>query len=249
MKTEFDNKTKEYAMGRPSYPTEVLKTLSELGINEHSTIADIGAGTGLLTGLLGELGCRVLAIEPNESMLEGGKKYCSNKENIEFINAPAEETTLEDNSVDIITIAQAFHWFDKPLCNKEFQRILKEDGFVMILFNEMQQDSPLEKEYTSVLYQYKVKTNAAISNFDPDKEKFKFFGQDYTKLHYDHWHTLTEEGFVAGALSLSFTPTKSDSSYEAFIAELHDLFSKYEQNETITFHYKTEVCICKFAQE
>ena len=246
MKDEFNNKTKEYAIGRPSYPTEVLKTIRELGINEQSSIADIGAGTGLLTNLLGELDCNVLAIEPNEYMLQECKKYCSSNKNIEFINTSAEETTLKENSVDIITIAQAFHWFDKQLCKKEFQRILKEDGYVIILFNEMQPDSQLAKEYTSVLHRYKVKINAGISDFDPDKEKLDFFGQDYTKLYYDNWHTLTEEGFVGGALSLSYTPSKLDSSYEEFVAELHHLFLKYQQNERITLHYKTEVCICKF---
>lgn len=250
MKNEFNNKTKEYALGRPSYPTEVLKTIKELGINESSSIADIGAGTGLLTNLLGELGCNVLAIEPNESMLEECKKYCSNNKNIEFINAPAEETTLKENSVDVITIAQAFHWFDKQLCKKEFPRILKKDGYVIILFNEMQLDSQLAKEYTSILHKYKVKTNAGISaDFDPDKEKFNFFGQDYTKLYYDNSHTLTEQGFVGGALSLSYTPSKQDSTYDEFVAELQQLFSNYQQNDKVTFHYKTEVCICKFKQK
>lgn len=250
MKNEFNNKTKEYALGRPSYQTEVLKKIKELGINENSSIADIGAGTGLLTNLLGELGCNVLAIEPNEYMLEECKKYCSNNKTIEFINAPAEETTLKENSVDVITIAQAFHWFDKQLCKKEFQRILKKDGYVIILFNEMQLDSQLAKEYTSILHKYKVKTNAGISaDFDPDKEKFNFFGQDYTKLYYDNWHTLTEEGFVGGALSLSYTPSKQDSTYDEFVAELQKIFSKYQQNGKVAFHYKTEVCICKFTQQ
>ncbi|MGD6966304.1 class I SAM-dependent methyltransferase [Rossellomorea vietnamensis] len=248
MKNEFNNKTKEYTIGRPSYPIEVLSTIRELGINEHSSIADIGAGTGLLTNLLGELGCEVLAIEPNEHMLEECEKYCVNNRNIKFINSTAEETALKEDSVDIITIAQAFHWFDKPLCKKEFQRILKEDGHVIILFNEMQLDSQLAKEYRSILHEYKVKTNAGISDFDPDKEKFDFFGQDYTKRYYDNWHTLTEEGFVGGALSLSYTPSKLDSSYEEFTAALHHLFSKYQQNEKITFHYKTEVCVCRFTK-
>jgi SAM-dependent methyltransferase len=248
MNNEFDNKTKEYAIGRPSYPVEILKVIRELGVNIQSTIADIGAGTGILTHMLGSLECNVLAIEPNEQMLEECRKYCNELNNIQFIAAPAEKTSLKENSVDIITIAQAFHWFDKELCKKEFQRILKENGYVVILWNEMQNDSQFAKEYTTVLNKYKVKTTAAISNFDPDEEKLNFFGQDYTKVYYENWQTATEEGFVGGALSLSYTPSKLDNTYEEFVAELHQLFSKYQQNDKVTFHYKTEVCICKFSE-
>lgn len=248
MNNEFDNKTKEYAIGRPSYPVEILKVIRELGVNNQSTIADIGAGTGILTHMLGSLECNVLAIEPNEQMLEECRKYCNELNNIQFIEAPAEKTSLQENSVVIITIAQAFHWFDKELCKKEFQRILKENGYVVILWNEMQNDSQFAKEYTTVLNKYKVKTTAAISNFNPDEEKLNFFGQDFTKVYYENWQTATEEGFVGGALSLSYTPSKLDNMYEEFVAELHQLFSKYQQNDKVTFHYKTEVCLCKFSK-
>ncbi|WP_400247448.1 class I SAM-dependent methyltransferase [Niallia sp. JL1B1071] len=174
--------------------------------------------------------------------------YCSNRKNIEIVHAAAESTLLQENSVDIITIAQAFHWFDKSLCKVEFQRILKENGYVIILWNEMQTDNEFTKEYTNMLYKHKVKTNAAISEFDLDQEKRKFFGQDFTKVYYDNWQTVTEEGFIGGALSLSYAPSRLDRGYEEFVRELQNLFSKYEQEENITFHYKTEVCICRFSQ-
>ena len=63
MKEAFEKKAKDYANGRPSYPVEVLNKLMELGVKETSTIADIGAGTGLFTKMLCELGCHVYAIE------------------------------------------------------------------------------------------------------------------------------------------------------------------------------------------
>ncbi|WP_040203968.1 hypothetical protein [Neobacillus jeddahensis] len=110
----------------------------------------------------------------------------------------------------------------------------------------MQTDSEFTKEYTNILYQYKVKSTAAISDFNPDKEKLNFFGQEFTKLYYDNWHSVTEEGFIGGALSLSYTPSKADMVYDEFVRELQNLFSKYEQDDKITFHYKTEVCICRF---
>lgn len=248
MNSEFDNKIKEYAIGRPPYPADILTVMKELDINKQSTIADIGAGTGILTHMLGGLECDILAIEPNEHMLEECKVYCKDVTNIKMIKAPAEETSLMEHSVDVITIAQAFHWFDKKRCKKEFRRILKENGSVVILWNDMQINSPLAMEYATLLNNYKVKTTAAISNFDPDEEKLNFFEQEYTKVYYDNRHTVTEDSFIGGALSLSYTPSKLDLKYNDFVAELKRLFSKYQHNGSVTFHYKTEVCICKFAK-
>jgi len=122
IQNEFVHKTKEYAIGRPSYPIEVLNIINKLGIKKQSIIADIGAGTGLLTNRLGNLDCTILAIEPNEDMLKECMNYCSNRKNIKFVHATAEATFLQEKSVDIITIAQAFHWFDKPLYKVEFKR-------------------------------------------------------------------------------------------------------------------------------
>lgn len=246
MENEFDNKAKEYAIGRPTYPEEILNRIKELGMGEQLTIADIGAGTGLLTHMLCRLGCRVLAVEPNLEMLNECRKYCSNNTNIEYINAPAERTQLKEHSIEIITIAQAFHWFDKQLCKAEFKRILKENGYVITIWNDMQEDSDFTKEYMNIIHKYEIRTTAGNSYFNPDKEKSNFFGQDYIKIYYDNWKTATEEMVICKALSLSYTPSKSDSDYDKFIQELNEMFSKYQQNGKVTFHYKTEVCICQF---
>jgi len=99
MKNEFYNKANEYAIGRPTYPEGIIRKIKELGIGNHSTIADIGAGTGLLTYMLNKLDCMILAVEPNEEMLAECKNYCSTLTNIEYINAPAENTQIKDNSL------------------------------------------------------------------------------------------------------------------------------------------------------
>ncbi len=248
MQNAFDQKTKEYAIGRPTYPKEILNMIRDIGIKKDSLIADIGAGTGLLTNMLGELDCRIIAIEPNEEMLHECRQYCSSRENIECVHASAENTTLINNSIDIITIAQAFHWFDKQQCKQEFKRILKKDGYVMVVWNDLQKDSELANEYTNILHQYKVKTTAAIADFDPDEEKLTFFGQNFKKVFYDNWHSMTIDEFIGGALSLSYTPSKLDYKYADFIKVLRNLFSKYQVDNKILFHYKTEICICKFAK-
>ena len=244
----FDGKVEAYSIGRPTYPKEILKIIANLVNGEESRIADIGAGTGLLTKMLSELNCHVIAIEPDENMLQECRQYCFNLKNIDFLHTTAEYTTLNHNSIDLITIAQAFHWFDKTRCKQEFQRILKDNGHVLLLWNEILEDSEMAQEYSKTLHQYKVKTTNAIASFNPDEEKRKFFGQDYMKLYYDHWHSVTEEGFIGGAVSLSYTPSQKSHTYMEFVQALHNLFSKYQKDGKILFHYKTEVCVCQFAK-
>ena len=128
------------------------------------------------------------------------------------------------------------------------KRILKENAHVLLLWNEMLDDSEMAKEYISTLQRYKVKTTNAIANFDPDEEKLNFFGQEFTKLVYDNWHSVTEEGFIGGAVSLSYTPSKTHPSYENFIKALSTIFSKYQRDGEVLFHYHTEICICQFAE-
>lgn len=248
MKSEFNNKAKDYAKGRPTYPVEILDKLKELGVTENSTIADIGAGTGLLTNMLGELGCKVVAIEPNVEMLEECKAYCSLNSNIQCIFATAEETSLKDNSVDIITIAQAFHWFDKKLCKKEFKRILKEHGYVLTIWNSLEEDMVFEREYMNILHQYEIKTTAGNSYFDPDKEKLEFLGQDFVKVYYDNYQDITLEELICNASSRSYTPSKVNNEYDSFTKALKELFVKYEEGGKVTFHYKTEISIGQFAK-
>lgn len=77
MRNEFNNKAKDYANGRPTYPKEILDKLIELGIDKNSNIADIGAGTGLFTNMLCELGSNIFAIEPNLEMINECKEYWS----------------------------------------------------------------------------------------------------------------------------------------------------------------------------
>jgi len=246
LKNEFDNKAKEFAIGRPTYPKEILNKLKELGIEKQSIIADIGAGTGIFTNMLGQLGCRVLAVEPNVDMLNECREYCSNNTNIKYINATAENTELKENSVDIITIAQVFHWIDKQLSKAEFKRILKKSGYVVTLWNDRQVDSEFQKEYLNIVNKHAIKTTAGNSYFNPDKEKFDFFGQDYSKVYFDNWQSATEEQVICNALSISFTPSKLDSHYDKFVQDLHNLFVKFKENEKVMFHYKTELCICQF---
>lgn len=135
-KDKFTNKVEEYIKYRPSYPKEFIDYLfNEVGISSDSIVADIGAGTGILTKQFGDKVRTIFAVEPNLNMRTACQEYCSHLQNMVLIDGSAEDTGLEDGSVNFITVAQAFHWFDRDKCKMEFKRILKANGKVVLVWN------------------------------------------------------------------------------------------------------------------
>ncbi len=109
---KFTDKAEIYAKYRPSYPLEYIEYLiSEAGLNEESMIADIGSGTGIISRQLLGRGYTVIGVEPNDDMRKVAEQTLKPDSRFISVKATAENTTLNDNSVDLVTVAQAFHWF------------------------------------------------------------------------------------------------------------------------------------------
>lgn len=106
----FDRRVANYAAHRPGYPPELIAFLrEELGLGPGSVVADVGSGTGILAAMLLREGCRVFAVEPNAEMRAAAEAALNDDPNFVSVAGTAEETTLEDASVDFTTAAQAFH--------------------------------------------------------------------------------------------------------------------------------------------
>src|SRR5690348_14728756 len=109
----FSSRVDNYVLYRPGYPIEVLELLKkECGLISDSVIADIAFGTGIFTRMLLENGNRVYGVEPNTDMRCAGDGFLRKYSNFTSIAGTAEATSLPDHSVNIITAAQAAHWFD-----------------------------------------------------------------------------------------------------------------------------------------
>ena len=132
--TRFNNRVDDYKKFRPSYPAEILEPIKEIGLTSDSKLADVGSGTGIFTSILLKSGCQVFAVEPNDLFRESSELNLSQYPNFKSVNGTGENTTLPPDSLDIITVAQAFHWFDIEKSRKEFIRILKK-GDRNIFFN------------------------------------------------------------------------------------------------------------------
>ncbi|MCW5625403.1 MAG: class I SAM-dependent methyltransferase, partial [Burkholderiales bacterium] len=133
----FSNRVTDYVRARPGYPPELLSLLQRhCGLTTASVVADIGSGTGLLTTLLLEAGCRVFGVEPNREMREAGTQALQRFPAFVAVEGSAETTTLPDATIDVVTAAQAFHWFDRIRARAEFARILKPGGWVVLIWND-----------------------------------------------------------------------------------------------------------------
>ena len=147
----FSDRVENYAKYRPGYPEDMLLFLQTFG-KPPATVADVGSGTGILTRQLLSIGYQVSAVEPNEAMRREAERTLSGSANCRSVPGTAEATTLADRSVDFITCAQAFHWFDHLKTRLEFSRILKINGIAALIWNERLEDaSPVNREYDKLL--------------------------------------------------------------------------------------------------
>ena len=143
----FNGKAQFYN-SRPKYPQECIDYLIEkFCLMSDSVIADIGAGTGILTKPFLEFGCSAYAVEPNEDMFLELSKQLSQYSKVEFLKTSAEKSDIPSLSCDAVVVGTAFHWFDKDKFRTECNRILKNNKYVAILriANNTEADKQIEK--------------------------------------------------------------------------------------------------------
>jgi ubiquinone/menaquinone biosynthesis C-methylase UbiE len=241
----FSSRVANYQKYRPNYPLAAIDYIYTALALEHKVIADIGAGTGLMTEHFLKRGNIVYAVEPNKEMRSEAEKILGHYENFKAVDGTAEHTTLSARSIDCLVCAQSFHWFKLEQAKKEFLRILKYDGTVVLIWNKRVPDSPFAREYEKLLvdcahdYQH-------VGYQKIDDTVFSRFFRQYTKTSYRQEQSFKLAGFKGRVFSSSYTPQAGDRNYEAFMTSLEKLFLKYQVNGTITFSYNTEVVCGSF---
>jgi ubiquinone/menaquinone biosynthesis C-methylase UbiE len=145
----FGSGAASYEAARPGYPDEALATLVEqLGIGPGTRVCDLAAGTGKLTRRLLELDADVIAVEPVDGMRE---QLADAVPGVEAVTGTAEAIPLPDASVDVVTVAQAFHWFDAARALRDIARVLRPGGGLAILWNERDESTPWVAEMSRLI--------------------------------------------------------------------------------------------------
>lgn len=147
--TGFEAGAASYELARPGYPDEAIAVLvAMVGITAGVKVLDLAAGTGKLTRRLLELGVSVVAVEPVAGMR---RELLQAVPGIEVLDGTAEAIPLQDASVDVVAVAQAFHWFDAPLALEEIARVLRPGGGLALLWNERDESTPWVAEMSRII--------------------------------------------------------------------------------------------------
>ena len=244
-KERFSEKVDNYVKYRPSYPSTVIDYIIEKsGIGTKSVVADIGSGTGKFTKLLLDRNIEVFGIEPNDNMRKAAEDELSKYPDFHSINASAEATTLADASIDLITVAQAFHWFDREKCSGEFKRILKNDGKIALVWNSRDQKSEFMAAAQKVLKQYSVDSADFATDVMGDEVFLQFF-ESYEVVHFRQTQKFDLPSYLGRAASSSYSPQPDHENYLPQRKALTEIFEKYQQNDEVELVYKTELIIGK----
>jgi SAM-dependent methyltransferase len=220
-----------YARHRPSYPAELFDWLVALSApGRPRDVADVGCGTGISTRLLAARGLDVVGVDPNEDMLaaaraEGGARY---------VRAGAEATGLADASVDLVTCAQSFHWFDAGRAVAEFRRILRRGGWCAAWWND-RASSPLNDEYEGLLRTYSEEYVTLFGGDDMASFQSAAVG-DLRTSTFANSQRLDHDGYLGRVASSSYV-RHGTSRIDEFLREIEALFARHERGGAVEIVY------------
>lgn len=243
----FSNRVENYVNYRPGYPSGIVMFLkNECNLEKNSIIADIGSGTGISARLFLENGYKVFAVEPNFEMRMAAEEILKSYENFISINGTAENSNLNDKSVDFIVCGQAFHWFDFEKCKAEFKRILKNDGYTVLIWNSRISIPGFMDDYENLLRKFGTDyENVNHDNIDESVIKTFFSPSEYELKTFPNYQDFDYDGLKGRLLSSSYVPLEESQDFADMIAELKRIFLKNQRNGIVRMEYKTVLYIGK----
>ena len=238
--TRFSDRADDYARYRPGYPAAALDAmLAGLAPCDRLAIADIGAGTGIMSRLLAERGAQVVAVEPNAAMRAAAAPH----PRVRWSDGTAEATRLPAAAHDLIVVAQAFHWFDVAPTLCEFLRVLRRDGRLAVVWNKRSRDDAFTLGYRSALEAIDGDAPAERSTFDPATVAAASDGAfaNHRLVVASNAHPLTEAELLGRAMSTSTVP-RSGPRHETVLRLLRELHARHRDTDgRATMVYRTEV--------
>lgn len=229
--TRFSDRAADYVNYRPSYPAAAIDIILEgLAPPTQLLAADIGAGTGISSRLLGKKGVSVIAVEPNAAMREAAESHPL----VEFRDGTAEVTNLPDASVDLVTCFQAFHWFNPEPTLLEFWRILKPSGRLAVVWNNCDREDAFTGEYNQLI--------RAASNSGLVEERIKSVEPILASLHFInitehtfvHRQELDLTGLIGRTMSYSYVPRKG-LMQQQLVVSLQELYQRFANEDGFVY--------------
>lgn len=238
----FSAKVADYVASRPDYAGELFDELDRLlaGCTKPARIADVGAGTGLLTRDLLARGHDVLAVEPNDAMRAAADHFLGAHPRYRSVNAKAEAIPVADHSLDLVTAGTAFHWFDVPKARAECLRVLKPGGVVALTWNDRVLSDPFHQAFDEIAGEFGGdKRNALLAHESRDDVPALFGGSIVNKHAWPHAHVLDMLGVASLLFSRSYMPPRDSADGQRVVAAVRAVFERMASNGKLIVRYNT----------
>ncbi len=240
----FSSRVDNYVKYRPGYPNEILDLLvDECGLTPTAVIADIGSGTGKLAELFLQNGNPVWGVEPNHEMRAAGERYLAGYEKFISVNGRAEAATLPRQHADFITAGQAFHWFSRSQTAPEFRRILKPDGWIVLVWNDRPANAtPFMQGYERILDEHAIRYREVHHQRVSMEEIAAGLGlASWQTAVFSYRQQFDWDGLKGRLLSSSYAPEAGHPNHQPMLAALRQLFDQQQRDGQIQFDYTTRV--------
>lgn len=251
--SHYSRIVENYTRYRPRYPYQLVEWLqAECGLEPMQVVADVGSGTGLMAELFLKHGNRVYGVEPNPEMRLAAEHFLRTYPAFTSVAATAEATTLANQSVDFITVGNAFHWFNHAVVRREFRRILVPNGWVVLAWNLERSNGSAFAVAFEALWKKYIDPAARFARMSERKRPeylTQFFGVEHLReKSFDNYQVCDVHALIGLALSTLKAPKPDDARYPALLAELRALFNQYQENGTVTLEYDTAVVYGQLAE-
>jgi SAM-dependent methyltransferase len=223
----FEAGAAAYELARPGYPDEAIAVLvAVLGIVAGTVVCDLAAGTGKLTRRLVDLGAAVVAVEPVDGMRRQLEMVLPG---VEAVTGTAEAIPLPDSSVDVVTVAQAFHWFDAPRALREIARVLRPGGGLAILWNERDETTPWVAEMSRAIrwHERTVSRYQHVDWADVVAEPGLFTPLEEEQISWDQ--PVTRDLLADRVRSISYIAAMPEPERERNVADVVGLVSRLSE--------------------
>lgn len=235
----FGSAAEAYERGRPDYPAAAIADLvSRLSIGPGTTVLDLAAGTGKLTRDLVPTGAEVIAVEPIDAM---AALLARAVPTARLLRGTAEAIPVPDHSVDVVTVAQAFHWFEPHAAAAELRRVLRRRGAVAALWNTRRIDLEPWASVDRITAPYDGRT-PHYRNDDSWQAALEAAGfGPLVRTEYDHAQTMDRAGFIDRVMSTSYLGALPDDEADAVRGHLGGVVADADE---VLLRYRTDVFVC-----
>lgn len=230
---KFNNKGEIYAKSRPRYAEALFHHMKHtLHIPDGCTFADIGSGTGIFSEQLLSRGYHVYAVEPNADMRGKAEERLLTYPFFYSVDGTDRNTSLPTESIDCVTTAQAFHWFDPNAFKRECRRILKPNGRVILVYNSRDENAECNKALAALHRRY-CPSFQGFSNGINDEKCSAFFDGTCEIFRADNSQSYDWRGYINRALSSSYSLREGDAHYTEYLADVRRLFDTFSEKDRV----------------